>query len=66
MTAQNITTTKRITANIPAYVQSIVDLEDKIRWAKTPDHPVPKGLKYPTSKAWRPTARYAFLRQYLP
>lgn len=56
---------KRITANIPEYIKSIVDKEEKILWASSPNLTIPQGMKYPEIK-FRPASLHAFIRSILP
>ena len=39
---------KRITADIKGYIKTIVDLEERIKWASTPPVTIP-DMKYPVS-----------------
>jgi hypothetical protein len=56
---------KRITANVPEYVKSVVEREEKILFANKPDIQIPKNMKYPTSKM-TPTSLKAMFYGVLP
>lgn len=56
---------KRITANIPEYIKSVVALEDRILFAKSAPIQIPKDMKYPKSYM-TPTSMYVFLKGCLP
>lgn len=55
---------KKIVADIPRYIQSIVDLEEKIKFANSPDYQIP-DLKYPQGRMREAPTR-AFLKEILP
>ena len=38
----------RITTDIKGYIKTVVDLEERIKWASTPPITIP-DMKYPTS-----------------
>lgn len=52
---------KKITVNIPEYIQSVVDLEEKIKFAQSPNYQIPE-LKYPQNKM-KETPTHAFLKE---
>lgn len=46
-----------------AYIQALVDREDKIRFANVPPIKIPK-MNYPSDISnWNLTSKYAFIRQ---
>lgn len=57
---------KKIAVNIPAYIKSVVALEDRIEWAKSPNVVIPKDMKYYPSGVWKQAPLKAFFSQVLP
>lgn len=56
---------KKIAVNIPAYIKSVVDLEDRIQWASSETVVIPKNMKYPTS-GLKGASLHAFIKGFLP
>ena len=57
---------KKITVNIPAYIQSVVELENRVQWANSPDVTIP-SMKYPQSSLKPNSAPlHAFLSSIMP
>lgn len=57
---------KKITVDIQAYIKSVVALEDKIKFAKSPAISIPKDMKYPESRVWKQAPLKAFVSGILP
>ncbi len=56
---------KRITVNVREYIKSVVELEDKILFAKSAPIEIPKNMKYPKSYM-TPTSLFVFIKGCLP
>lgn len=56
---------KKIAVNIPEYIKSVVDLEERIKWASSETVVIPKDMKYPKS-GLKGASLYAFIKGILP
>lgn len=55
---------KRICVDFKQHVKDVVALEEKIKWANTPNMTIPQ-MKYPVSRKWKQTPLKAFINQML-
>jgi len=62
---KNTYISKKITADIKGYIKSVVDLEERIMWAKTPEITIP-DMKYIDNTKKGSVGMWNFIKGCLP